>query len=1570
MDELNLQPDALGTTDSTFEVEGYEDQIEQIQNAYPKEDFRTPAEIQAEQQQQAQPQQPQEGQQLPAVQDMANQVVDQASQFTSEGLHVDEATRIAEEGQAQQQQEALKQQEQAQQEVEKEQRKAERTRHLTARVYDQETGDVHVDSILDWEGRKISELPNGKDVIKALKLTRDYSDKEEQVYNLLNGTNQMNKLEAFHMIREDPELTKIYDHNNDGEITYDDFFDTTNLNGGDGMTDEEDRAATEEWLAAMLNPDAEQRLKGLWQQYGAGQNMALYINRKRKGYFDPSWQEDTKASGSGAWFEIGSQALETIGSVGDVMQGKGWHEDSTFDDDLLQHKNTQSLEFLVNNPLVTTEYSKDIYNGTYWGTTALLAATGYRVVGGGLTGAGTAMGSQQLAATGQLIKGLTSTTLKTGIIADTVVPGAFRQYTDHGVGMMRQRGPLQIITEHYGGPSELFAPSVVNYYNSPHFKKWDNILGESTLAFTFGSALKYTGKLFKWGHKNIGPAAHGAKRWGEKIGKQWETSTHSLHTRIDAELADPESLLRKGQQQAADIAEAGKVQMKKTSEGFRNAFVGSADNPGIGYGVYKNASPMIGQGWSKVRNGIRQVVNDIDEMRYDLFTGQVGSTDSLFSQVEFAKAAKAGITDSKFAKWAKELAEDKVWKRQLSDFNPLKKTGTGTRRTASDSARRSIQEVLGRDAASMSPDEFWEGAILNGKLDADSFEKLSDFDQWAIKNMEVQDGVNQSLLLQLRDSANATGEMLGKTDIFATDGAMRRIGDNLAVGLGQVKKTQYTWQLAKQLLRENNGFVTPEMMAILKSQSATAERRIMRETREGINLMTRMLQEQPNDELAEAVLDVFKVSNDVHNWKDFDAWMHQKLVGGEFQGKVKTGEMIQNLQGVMVQSILSGPKTPLRALLGTTLNSYLNAINEAAGATLRAPFTNDIASRKASVAKLKGMFELVPEAMTVFRRNWNAKFNANIADIRTRYSEAPTKGDELWNAQRIWTEQRGTPGEKAAFYINNQARELTNNKLFGWSPRALAATDDTFKWLLARARSKEIGMRNALDAVGDDFQHLTPELLKKAEDIHYNHLLDAEGNINLRNDSWLKKQFEEVTLTSELKGTAAKLDKVFNEIPLIKPFYLFARTGVNGLNFTYKNTPLLGALHKESLDILRHTGDNFDELAKYGINNANDLANARNLFAGRQAVGSAVVGTMGAMYMSGQLTGNGPADRQLRQQWINAGWKPNHFYIGDVGFDYTTLEPYNVIFSAIADIGDNMELMGSEWSEKRLQAAAFVIGRGLQGKTYMSGLDQLMQIAQMKPGALDKAGANILNNSIPLAGMRNEFGKWVNPHMKELNSDMWTNIRNRNQATEFLAGGGKLPEKSDILNGKPIKNWNIIGRSFNAVSPVQLDIRNDTPGRRLLLDSNYDLKSTTFAYGGYSFVKNAYVRAHFQNAIGTVPIEVGFKKFNNVEEALNHLATRDDVKESMARMKADSQNPANWDMDPNQYPHNTLIDNVMNQARAKAWAKLNQPTHPGYAALEELKAEKDGLDSKTRNTRDQIINLSFPNRQVEQFPKN
>ena len=65
MDILNIQPDALGVSDTTPEIEGYDDRIEEIEQAYPEEDFRTPTEKAAQEQanQQQQPQGEQQPQQ-------------------------------------------------------------------------------------------------------------------------------------------------------------------------------------------------------------------------------------------------------------------------------------------------------------------------------------------------------------------------------------------------------------------------------------------------------------------------------------------------------------------------------------------------------------------------------------------------------------------------------------------------------------------------------------------------------------------------------------------------------------------------------------------------------------------------------------------------------------------------------------------------------------------------------------------------------------------------------------------------------------------------------------------------------------------------------------------------------------------------------------------------------------------------------------------------------------------------------------------------------------------------------------------------------------------------------------------------------------------------------------------------------------------------------------------------------------------------------------------------------------------------------------------------------------------
>jgi len=1526
MDELEFDATEFTGADTTTEIEGLDNHLELLGQDVPEQDYRTPAE------------------QLEEV----NAVPEQEQQSTVEGEAVVEgeaavdAVPVSEEDLT---------------------RGERRARNRLAKFEVEHEGDLRVH-------REVL-IAYGYDpkLIDSQNLDYAYIEKERTLWkqHQENGgdTNLENVANTFNEIRNDPQLLARYDRNGDGQFTISDWFDGSRLN----LSKEEDLALTEKWLNDIRNPTLGTRVSSLIDR-ASNANMAHFTHQRRLGSLGPDDEqngEQLRAQWRGGLLDTARTIMSAPEKVkagfeqreeGQIFNVDAMAEhDALADDLLLPVSDPLSYGYAVNQPIKRYWSDKLAYEvGRYTPAIVVSAA-----VPGGLTAiskggapllSGKALSS--LTVTGARAVGVTWAT-------ETIPTNLFADFTHKGMGKMYDENTLLKKFADKHPETYVFGVQLSHWIDTPTGRLAANMVDEMGYdaigLLGIAGILKGTPQALRWGLDHL--------RVPQKNMDQLSNIRpgHSHGTQPYTELASPRKALEARTQRLNDAAEAAADQQKMAQEGpaskWRKPGATEAEL-NTNYGDFKNDPTTVGQRKAPQRGDVWDITNQSDELNNQIGTSG-GTVDEILTPLEKADFSQRGIPDPWMTNKAEAYWNDPRLKAQL-DF-----TGKNTLGSYGDNTLRNTQEILGRDAASVDPKDFW-GKLFDMKLEPGNWAKLDDVRKFVSKNMITQDALNQSLFKKLRDIADAGGEQIGKNDIFAMGGPMRRIADNLAIGLSNVKKTKFTWDLAAKKMQAQGGELTEDMVREIQEIIAAQGSAFDTEARDGVQFMMRMLENSDTDDLAEALLDVWKASDNIHNWKDFDAWMRQKISGGEFNGKVKTGVLIKELQGVMVNSILSGPKTPLRAIMGTTTNAYLNAINEAFGAIIRSPFTHDIASRKASLAKLKGMFELVPEAYQVFRKQLKSKFNSDIADIRTRYSAPTTRGDENWHLFGEWTERNGTAGDKAAFYIANIARKLNNNKLLSWSPRALAATDDTFKWLLARARSKEVGMRQALEVAGRDHVDFTPELMKQAEEIHYKNLLDADGNLDLSLDSYLNKQFKEVTLTSELQGFSKKLDNLFNDVPLIKPFYLFARTGINGLNLTYKNTPLLGALHKESIDILRHTGDDFTPLFKYGIENAEDLANARNLFAGRQAVGFATVSTMAGMYMGGQLTGNGPADRQLKQNWINAGWKPNHIYIGDVGFDYTTLEPYNTIFSSIADIGDNIELMGSEWAEKRLQAVAFVIGRGVTGKTYLSGLDQMMQIVQMKPGSMDKGVANILNNSIPLAGLRNEFGKWANPHMKELNSDMWTSIRNRNQATEFLAAD-PLPAKSDLLNGKPIKNWNIIGRSFNAISPIALDIRNDTPGRKLLLDSNYDLKSTTFAYGGYSFVKDAHVRAHFQNAIGTVPITIGFKKFKNVEEALGYLATRQDVKKSMAKMKADGSNPANWDLDPNTYPHNTLIDNVMNQARAKAWAKINQPDHPGYERVQALKSKEDGKDSKTRDNRQEILDLSFPERSIETLNK-
>tara|TARA_B100000287_G_scaffold389038_1_gene398768 strand:+ start:8408 stop:12529 length:4122 start_codon:yes stop_codon:yes gene_type:complete len=923
----------------------------------------------------------------------------------------------------------------------------------------------------------------------------------------------------------------------------------------------------------------------------------------------------------------------------------------------------------------------------------------------------------------------------------------------------------------------------------------------------------------------------------------------------------------------------------------------------------------VGQGNLLSTNSSSRVyrqLNQLDDIGY-------GSVDPIITGRESELAAQSAEFTPQFLKSkAKEMLGDPYIQGLIKDAERQGKTFE----QVFEPAFRRFKDTIGGDIDKLSTEEFWS-QIKRG-LDASN----DDLMEYVV----ATDLVNQSLFKEIRDLSNVGRELHKITDIFDTDGITKPIAEKLVMGLSNVKRARY--------------LISSEYRNLGKAarKAALAERTALLhdETVDGVRLMMQFLRGSNSDELAQGILEVFSMSNKIKNFKDFDAWMRQKLRGGEFGGKNTKGILTKELGAVMINSILSSPKTPLRAIMGTTANAYLNEVATLFGATIRRPFTGDVAAMRAAAASSNAMLQLIPDAMKVFKHSLDANFAGDLATIKTRYSRY-TPGDANFELLGRWAEKHGTNGDKAAFYIANAARQANSNKLYTWSSRVLGSTDDTFRWLLSKSRARKKAIEKVMGELGDDIE-INPEMLSKIEDIEFKRLHNEDGVLDITKDAFLEKNFKEVTLTTELQGFTKGLDELMNRYPLTKPFFLFARTGINGLRMSVKNLPIVGAMVDESRAILGATPAMAKEghLLKYGIETAADLASAKSLVIGRQAIGTMVVYGIAQKYMAGEITGNGPASASMKKMWTDFGWQPRSIKIGNVWVGYDSFEPFNLVMANIADIGDNLELMGPTFAEERLQLVVAALGKSVTSKTYLQGINQLFDVLGGEGGGykLSKISANLINNQLPLAGMRNDIGKLLNPAMRELGSNFWDHVANRNPGLKAT-----LPIKYDMLNGKPINPWGFMERLLKS-GPITLSM-DKGPGRSLLFKSGYDLR--IFAYtapDGTSLRKHPKIRSKFQNAIGKY----------NLEKELDKLAGRLDIQTSMLKMQMDRAK-GNYNLDPMKaYRHNKIIARLFKRIAKRAWADLrNDPM------VKELMDEKRDLNrANNRSLRDTQTLLRQP----------
>jgi len=881
-----------------------------------------------------------------------------------------------------------------------------------------------------------------------------------------------------------------------------------------------------------------------------------------------------------------------------------------------------------------------------------------------------------------------------------------------------------------------------------------------------------------------------------------------------------------------------------------------------------------------------------------------GSTGSITTSVERERiVSESGTTDGIVERTLRGLMSDEKFKTELESVK-------GDRKALADVWRDAVTEFHkitdGRNAMEMSGEEYLTDLFNKQKASIPLGDEL--FETWSAETVVTADLVVGSLLKQLRDTGIAGRELAEFVSLDDIDGPAKQIVDTMLTAMYQTKKSRF---VASDYFRS---FGAGKTKAQLNDAVNAAVQADMEDVKDSILSILKIAKEDSNDDLLNALFEAFTMMKDVNSLDDFDNWARKVLKGGQIggEGPDRTGALIRNLQEMISHSVLSGPKTPMRALLGTGAATFLRPLSTFMGAMLRYPFTGDSATIRGSVASMNGMLEALPEAFDLFFTKLNGYWSGDISTIKSRYIEF-SKGDYNWELVRRWAEDSGraTKEDRAIFAFTNMIRNVNNTNLFTYSTKIMAATDDAFTFLLGRAKMREKAMRRALELRGNGIEvpNLTPDLMKAYQDDFYTEIFDANGNIKDDATLFAKK---EVTLTQDLTGFAKGLNDVMTSNPFVRPFFLFARTGVNGLALTGKHTPGFNFLVKEFNEIARATSDNLGAVKKYGINTAEELSNAKALQTGRLAIGSAVTFMAINAWMSGRLAGNGPADRQQRQGWIDGGYEPRTIEIGGIRIGYDSIEPFNLILSTIADVGDASMLMGEEWTEKELQKISLVVAQAISSKSYLSGIQQLVDLAAGRPGQVERIGASIMNNTVPLAGLRNEMGKLVTPHMREINSGILQSWRNRNLGSENIPGVDALPVKYDMLNGRPLKDWDFMTRAFNAISPVSLNL-DSNPGRQLLFNSGYDLRiSTYYAPDGTNLTDNPKIRSRFQKAIGDL----------NLELDLNELAKDPKIIESIRLMQADIRAGKRGDYNARDYYHNIVIDRLFKEARVLAWNSI------------------------------------------------
>lgn len=550
-------------------------------------------------------------------------------------------------------------------------------------------------------------------------------------------------------------------------------------------------------------------------------------------------------------------------------------------------------------------------------------------------------------------------------------------------------------------------------------------------------------------------------------------------------------------------------------------------------------------------------------------------------------------------------------------------------------------------------------------------------------------------------------------------------------------------------------------------------------------------------------------------------------------------KLISGVWSNIYNSILSAFVTPIQAMVGNFGGIVAQPVAHFAGAVAAKDLKAIQRGWMAYSSLGETLKRATPYAGEVFMKASREPDSVRAGTRMDLLLQSEREMDFLREAARVQQEQ----GNNGLTYLVDQIEQLNDlakDPILRFGPNAMTALDGFTGVFNASAEARF----RAMDDLVAEGKEITKENIKPIADKYYKQMFGKDGMIT---DEAVRYATGEVALNLDTPLAEGVSDLV-REVPAMRPFLMFPTTGMNMIDVAGKYNPVwtpfqrdINELAYTKLDDLFADESRIDALLRARnidtsdmdtLAKQNKIADLKYTTRGRKAMGAMAVTAGIGLFMNDRLTGDGLYDKEAqRSREKNSNWERRTIKgLDGKRYSYSGLGPLADWLAFVANVGDNFDMLGEAYTERFFEKAMFVLGAAITDRTGLSTLKPLMDMLSGNEGAMTRWSGGFVNSLGPLSGQRSEWGRIFTKGLMEVNDDFMSVLANRNKFTLEMDPANRAPYVYSPVTGKTTNDYGIMGRLYNAYSPIKI-----TPSQS---DEEKFLEEMEFSYNTTFRTKN------------------------------------------------------------------------------------------------------------------------------------